>query len=409
VDPRLDTLPCGYVAFDDDGRVVAANATLRALLGYDGAAALEGRHVETLLTVAGRIFFQTHLFPLLRLHGAAQEIFLLLRRADGGEVGALVNAMRRERDGRPMSEAVLLEVRERRKYEDELLRARRDAERAGAEIAETNARLEQQALELELQQQQLQELNDTLTRHSAELERARAAADEANQAKSRFLANMSHELRTPLNAIGGYVQLLELEIHGPVTDAQRDTLGRVTRAQQHLLRLINEVLHLARIEAGRVEYTTEALSLGDLVADVTPLVEPQLAAKRLALAVSAAPDLSARADREKVEQILINLLTNAVKFTPAGGRVAVEAGRDGTGRRALVRVSDTGVGIGAEECERIFEPFVQATSSGERRQVEGTGLGLTISRELARGMGGDLTVESTLGTGSTFTLALPTA
>ena len=196
-------------------------------------------------------------------------------------------------------------------------------------------------------------------------------------------------------------------IHGPVTDAQRDALGRIARAQQHLLRLINEVLNLARVESGRVEYTIEPMSVADVVATVTPLLEPQIAAKSLALAVSTPAGLRARGDRDKVQQILINLLTNAVKFTPSGGRVTIEAARDDAGC-VLVRVADTGIGIGSNERERIFEPFVQA-ESGERRQVEGTGLGLAISRSLARGMGGDLTVESAFGAGSTFTLALPHA
>ncbi|AHG88872.1 PAS sensor protein [Gemmatirosa kalamazoonensis] len=288
MDPLLDTLPCGFVSFADDGTVRETNATLRALLGY-AEGEVEGRHVETLLTVAGRIFFQTHLFPLLRLHGAAQEIFLLLRRKDGGEVGALVNAARRERGeagsaggpGAVVCDCVLLEVRERRKYEDELLRARRAAEAA-------NALLEEQAVELELQHQQLQE-------QAAELEQARDDAEQANRAKSQFLATMSHELRTPLNAIGGYCQILELGIHGALTDAQRDALGRIARAQQHLLRLINEVLNLARVESGRVEYTIEPMSVADVVASVTPLLEPQIAAKTQTFAVSTPPDLRARA------------------------------------------------------------------------------------------------------------------
>jgi len=426
VDALVDALPCGYVSFGDDGHVLATNAVLRARLGY-APDEIEGRHVETLLTIAGRIFFQTHLFPLLRLHGEAQEIFLLLRAKDGGEVGALVNAVRRERGGAAVTDCVLLEVRERRKYEDELLRARRAAESANAaleartrEVEEVNERLQQQALELELQHQQMEEqaaeletqsealrdLNDALQAHAEEVERARAVADEANRAKSAFLATMSHELRTPLNAIGGYVQLLELGIHGPLAEGQRDALSRVARAQQHLLRLINELLNLARIEAGHIEYTIEDLSLADVVGSVTPLLEPQVAAKSLALAVSTPPGIRARGDRDKVQQILINLLTNAVKFTPSGGRVAIAAREDAA--RVLVDVTDTGVGVGAHERERIFEPFVRA-ESGERRQVEGTGLGLAISRTLARGMGGDLTVESALGTGSTFTLVLPRA
>jgi PAS domain S-box-containing protein len=426
VDELLNTLPCGVLSFSDEGRVLAANATLGELLGYS-AGELEGRHVESLLTVAGRIFYQTHLFPLLRLHGKADEIFLLLRRKDGGDVGALVNAIRRERGGALVNDCVLLEVRERRKYEDELLRARRAAESANAalvartrEVEAANERLEQQAVELELQQQQLEEQatamelqrdelhasNDELQARTTELEHARAAADEANQAKSRFLATMSHELRTPLNAIGGYVQLIELGIHGPITDEQRHALDRISRSQRHLLRLVNDVLNLARIESGQVSYAVEELPVADVVASVTPMIEPQMDAAGLRFTSSVPAGLTARADREKVQQVLINLLSNAVKFTPAGGSVAIDAHRDEAHHRVRVRVTDTGVGIPPGQLQSIFERFVQVEVTHARR-VEGTGLGLAISRDLARGMDGDLDVRSEQGRGSVFTLTLP--
>jgi PAS domain S-box-containing protein len=424
----LEALPCGVVTFQDDGTIVAVNATLGAMLGYERAE-LVGRHVETVLTVAGRIFFQTHLYPLVRLRGRAEELFVLLRRKDGGDLGALLNAVRHEQAGGPVVVCAVMEVRERQKYEDALLQARRTAESALAaleertrEVERANDRLEQQALELEQQQQQLQDqaaelevqheellaINDQLLARTEELEAARAAAEDANHAKSQFLAVMSHELRTPLNAIGGYVQLLELGIHGPVTDEQREALDRITRGQRHLLRLINDVLNLARIEAGRVEYALVPVRMADVVAGVLPMVEPQMAAAGLTCRTSVPPELVARADAEKLQQILINLLTNAVKFTPTGGTVTVLAERDPTDGRALVRVADSGIGIAPEKLERIFEPFVQV-DGGHTRRAEGTGLGLAISRDLARGMGGDLWARSEEGRGSTFTLSLPEA
>ena len=251
----------------------------------------------------------------------------------------------------------------------------------------------------------------------AQAEQARAAAEAASRAKSQFMATMSHELRTPLNAIGGHVQLVELGIHGPVTEAQAAALARVTRAQRHLLGLINDVLNLARIEAGRMEYVLADVPAAELVADVTGLVESQLVAKGLAFAVDLPDDdevlgtaaLVARVDREKGAQVLVNLLGNAVKFTPAGGRVTVEgrAGEDALGLPVVeLHVRDTGVGIAADQLARIFEPFVQV-DAGLTRAAEGTGLGLAISRDLARGMGGDLTVRSVEGHGSVFTLTLP--
>jgi PAS domain S-box-containing protein len=427
VDELLNHAPCGFLSFADDGTVRAANATLLELLGY-ARDELVGRHVEAVLTVAGRIFYQTHLFPLVRLHGRAEEIFLLLRARDGGEVGALLNAVRRERGGECVTDCALMVVRERRKYEDELLRARRAADEARAEserharaLQRVNELLEQQAVELEAQHQQLEDqaaeleaiadelrvTNDELVARGEELERARAEADRANRAKSEFLATMSHELRTPLNAIAGYVQLLEMGIHGAVTDAQHEALGRVARSQRHLLRLINDVLNLARIEAGRVEYAIEDVRLAELVAGVLPMVEPQLGAKSLRCDVDVPADLVARADREKLQQVLLNLLTNALKFTAPGGRITVDAARrDERPDTLFLRVADTGVGIPEDKLASVFEPFVQVDASHTRRN-EGTGLGLAISRDLARGMGGDLRARSVPGQGSTFTLTLP--
>ncbi|CAN5823318.1 hypothetical protein BH11GEM1_BH11GEM1_33520 [soil metagenome] len=240
------------------------------------------------------------------------------------------------------------------------------------------------------------------------LDVARVEAEAASHAKSDFLAMMSHELRTPLNAIQGYVQLLDMGIHGPVTEAQRETLARIARSQRHLLSLINDVLNLARIESGRVHYVIEDVVLQEAIAELGPMIEPQLAAKGLIYEVCL-PDapVTARADREKFRQIILNLLANAAKFTPGGGRVVVGvATREGVSDTVFVRVSDTGVGIARGKLEAIFEPFVQVPT-GMTRTSDGAGLGLAISRDLARGMGGDLRARSVAGEGSTFTLSLP--
>jgi signal transduction histidine kinase len=321
-----------------------------------------------------------------------------------------------------------MRVRERRKFEDALVRAKQEAETArtasearGVELQAANLLLEQQAMELEMGQQQLNEqtdelqvqheelqlLNDELVMRTQELERQRAIADEANHAKSAFLAAMSHELRTPLNAIGGYVQLLEMGIHGPVTPAQEEALGKVARSQRHLLRLINEVLNLARIEAGSVHYDLQRVAVNEIVEAVLPMVEPQMTERGLSIEVDVSDSLAVRADKDKAEQVLLNLLANAVKFTPRGGRVRVVASVAGEKpQRIRLRVEDSGVGIPADRLEQIFEPFVQVSVDPARR-AEGTGLGLAISRDLARGMGGDLTATSVVGEGSTFVLELP--
>jgi signal transduction histidine kinase len=246
-------------------------------------------------------------------------------------------------------------------------------------------------------------------RASAEAERRRA--EEANKAKADFLANMSHELRTPLNAISGHVQLVELGLHGPITDEQAAALARVQAAQRHLLRLINDVLNFAKLEAGKVVYDVQAVRLADVVAEVVPLIEPLMAARRQAFSMTLAePAVEVWADREKLAQVLLNLLSNAVKFTPEGGRIAIDTLRAEDGATASagtlqLRVSDTGRGIPPTKLESVFEPFVQV-ESGRTRTTEGTGLGLAISRDLARGMSGDLWARSVEGEGSVFTLAL---
>ena len=240
-----------------------------------------------------------------------------------------------------------------------------------------------------------------------DLVRARRSAEEANRAKSQFLATMSHELRTPLNAIGGYAQLLEMGLFGEVTDAQRDHLVRIQRSQEHLLGLINNVLNFARIEAGRVQYAVDDVPVAQTLSQVLELILPQARARGLTVhPVACDAALVARADAEKFRQVVLNLLSNAVKFTPGGGAIGVSGdARDGWAR---VRVRDTGVGIAPERLADIFDPFVQV-GSGLTSREEGVGLGLSISRELARGMGGDLTVESVPGQGTTFTLTLPLA
>jgi PAS domain S-box-containing protein len=397
LDEILDRAPCGFVSFSDDGRIAAINATLLERLGFSREQ-LAGRHVETILTTSTKIFYQTHFFPLVRLHGEAREIFLLLRANDASAVAVLCNANRRSREGTYYTDCVMLEVQERRKFEEALLEARRSAERSNAELEAVNERLEAQALELELQQQQLIE-------QARELEAQRQTADEANHAKSNFLAVMSHELRTPLNAIGGYVQLLEMEVHGPVSAAQREALARIDRSQRHLLRLINDVLNLSRIEAGRVDYNTGPVALTEVATSVIPMVEPQIEARGLRFELQIPSDLIAIADRDKVQQVLLNLLTNAVKFTAVGGLVRVDGGADETSSRVFIRVTDTGLGIPANMLESVFEPFVQVDTA-PARAAEGSGLGLAISRDLARGMGGDITLQSDVGVGSVFTLHL---
>ena len=256
--------------------------------------------------------------------------------------------------------------------------------------------------------QALREARDAAEAARADAERAREEAEAASRAKSEFLAVMSHELRTPLNAIGGYTELMALGIRGPVTEVQRRDLDRIRAAQQHLLGLIGAVLDLSRIEAGRIAYDVAPILVEPFLAGLDALVAPQAAAKSLVLEHRPTePQLAVLADREKLRQILLNLLSNAIRHTPPGGRITLAAAaRDD--RTVAITTTDTGVGIAASELERIFEPFVQLDRSLTQVR-EGVGLGLSISRDLARGMRGEITAESRPGEGARFTLTLPRA
>ncbi|MEO7083098.1 MAG: ATP-binding protein [Gemmatimonadaceae bacterium] len=236
---------------------------------------------------------------------------------------------------------------------------------------------------------------------------ARTEAEGANRAKAAFLASMSHELRTPLQAALGFAQLVRSEVYGPINQAQAEALGRVERSQTHLARLIDDILDFARLEAGRVRLKLEPVAIADVFTDLAPLVESQAAAKELVLKLEPpATSFRVLVDRQRLQQIMVNLVGNAIKFTPEGGRIAVTAFR--AGDRVLIQTCDNGVGVPADRQALIFEPFVQVDDSLTRTQP-GTGLGLAISRDFARAMGGDITVESVLNQGSTFTVMLPTS
>jgi PAS domain S-box-containing protein len=234
-----------------------------------------------------------------------------------------------------------------------------------------------------------------------------ASAQTANRAKSDFLATMSHELRTPLNAIAGYVEILSTGLRGPVNEAQLRDLSRIQQNQQHLLEIISDILSFSRLEAGRVRYRLAPVPVRELLDRMEAMIEPQAHARSVEYrCINVADGLCVVADREKLEQVLINLLGNAVKFTPSGGSITLSAAERGD--RIALQVQDTGIGIEPWQMGTIFEPFVQLEPS-LTRTTEGAGLGLAISRELTRGMGGEISVASTPGEGSTFTVELPRA
>ena len=279
-------------------------------------------------------------------------------------------------------------------------------------LEESNSRLEEQHVEMEITNHQLQENTAELEAQTVELEtqaeeleEQRRIAHEANQAKGLFLATMSHELRTPLNAVGGYADLLLSGVRGDLTPTQRNDVERIRHSGKYLLGLINSILNFTKLDAGDIEFDVRPIALRTLLHGVADLVAPQIAAKSQQFTTLDC-DATTRvfADTDKAHQILLNLLTNALKFTGNGGAITLSCVT--LDEWVEIKVTDTGRGIVPENVDRIFNPFVQVDRHLTPSSQQGVGLGLAISRDLALGMGGHLTVTSVPGKGSTFTLAL---
>jgi signal transduction histidine kinase len=241
--------------------------------------------------------------------------------------------------------------------------------------------------------------NELLRRQAIELE-------QASRLKSQFLANMSHEFRTPLNAILGYTHMLLQGVAGDLLPAVKRQLQRIDSNGRHLMTIINEILDITRIEAGKMPMQLSEFNLNELVPEVMTELDPVISRSKLTVAPKLSPDLpSIYSDRQKVKQIIVNLLSNALKFTHEGG-IRITVGYSPAERTASVAVADTGIGISPENHEKIFEDFRQVDDSPSR-QYGGTGLGLAICRRLATALGGRIILESTMGVGSTFTLTVP--
>ncbi|MEP0547067.1 MAG: HAMP domain-containing sensor histidine kinase [Rhodothermales bacterium] len=350
----LHTAPCGFLAVADDGRILYANVTLLGLVEAD---ALSGQHVDAILTPGARIFYQTHVFPLLKLRNRVEEVYLSLRTRSGDDVPVLLNAVRGIRDGHPVNDAVVVPMRRRNQFESELLQAKH-------------------------------------------------VAEEANRARARFLSILSHDLRAPLSAINMAATILQSGAVGPVNEIQSHDLRRIEDASSYVLRLVTDLLNFARMEAGRIDVRLRPIALSDVLDRTLGVVEPLASGAGLTYDADLHdPACEILADPERLQQVLLNLLTNAVKFTDGGGRITLASERVGSTVRLHVR--DTGHGIPPDAIDRIFDPFVQLDRPDASGPREGAGLGLAISRELTHAMKGELTVASVLGAGTSFTVALP--
>jgi PAS domain S-box-containing protein len=381
---------------DPDGYVTTWNAGAERIKGYS-ANEIIGKHFSIFYPESEKATKPPYELALAIDTGVYEEEGWRIRKDGSRFLANVVITPVRTADGRLTGFAkVTRDLTERRAAQDREIQAAR-------QIAAEEAR----RFGAEMRAREMREFAQQLQSKSEQLEEQRRAAAEASLAKSEFLAAMSHELRTPLNAIGGYAQLLQMGVSGPVTAEQQTYLERIQRSQEHLLGVINDILNFSRIEAGQVEFHMAMVPMCDLVEGVVAMVMPQANAKQVKLEMGAHDSSQAvEGDPLKIEQIILNLLSNAVKFTGEGGTIALACGADEG--HVWIEVRDTGIGIATHELEAIFAPFKQVGRSLANPK-EGTGLGLAISRDLARRMRGDLTVESEEGVGSTFRLTLPRA
>ncbi len=353
----LDTAPCGFLSFADDGTILQANATLLQWLGVEWKE-LKGRSIETLFSTGGRVFYQTHFFPLLKMRGQADEIYMSLRLPSDppGELPVLANAHRREHEGEQVNDCVFLPMQRRNRYEDEILAARK-------------------------------------------------VAQEADRAKDEFLAIISHELRSPLGAILGWTELLK---SGQLDEAQtRHGLDIIERNGKAQSQLIEDILDIARLTSGKVRLEWQEIDFEAVVREVIDSVAPLADAKELRLEFRSEflSPTKMRGDVARLRQVVSNLLSNAIKFTPQQGAVNAVLSESGAEIELLIR--DTGQGIAPEFLPYIFEPFRQADANSNRRS-SGLGIGLSLVRSLVEMHGGRIVAESTgQGQGSLFRVYLP--
>ena len=376
----LDTVQSLMLALDCEGRITMINRAGRELLGYTGDELLGRSWFSTCLPQTKGIehslpFFQRIIAGELRTNLAGEDMVLCRdgsQRLIGWKTAPLID----------------------------------DAGRIVGTLSSGADITERRAAEQELERYRTH-LEALVGQRTLELSAAKEAAETANRAKSDFLSSMSHELRTPMNAIIGFAQMLEYD--GDLNADQHDSVHEILKASRHLLDLINEVLDLARIESGRIELALEATDVAAVVDDCRHLVEPLAAPCGITLLIDVPAGTWVTADRVRLKQALLNLLSNAVKYNRAQGRIhlVVQTRQSERGARTRIGVADTGIGIAAERLNEVFQPFTRLL--GEQSEIEGTGIGLTITKRLIELMGGEIGAESEVGAGSRFWVELPNA
>ena len=384
----FDLAPDAYLVTDVNGTISEANLAAGRLLGVEPRF-LAGKSILTFFEDGSRGQYRKQLDQLCHLERIDDwDIWITPRQSKRVPVAVSLSRASPQDENKIGFRWILRDITHQKEAEDLLRELNRDLE---LRVASRTAQLA--AANLKKDQLIFSE------------RKAREEAEVANRVKSEFLALLSHEFRTPLQAIFGYTELLERQIHGPLNDAQQRDLKRIQQSQQHLLGLITTILDFARLESGHgIEVEMQPVVVHEILCNMEGFIGAQLESRNIQYAYKCENHgLVAHADGSKVEQIVLNLLANAIKFTLPGGLISLEC--CGADERIHVHVRDTGIGIPSDKLEAIFEPFVQIRSRGG--EMGGTGLGLPISRRLATAMGGELNATSVAGQGSTFTLTLP--
>lgn len=350
----LANAPCGFLAFDDEGTITQANATFDRMLGY-GDGQLVGTTFEKILPAASRIFHQTHLFPLLKLKGVVEEVYLTIRTKSGADLPTLMNAVRHERGGVLMIDCVFVQMKERSEYEDAILRAKK-------------------------------------------------AAEEALQTKDQFLATVSHELRTPLHSMLGWLRLIEGRPSDPEIIAKG--LHAITNGTKSLQHMIEDLIDFSRANGGRFKLSQERVSVADVIEGALETVRPAADAKSIGLHLYRDEEVApVSGDPGRLQQVFWNLLSNAIKFTPKGGEVEVRLER--VNSSVEISVQDSGKGISKDFLPYVFDRF-QQEDAGFSGRGGGLGIGLAITRQLVELHGGTIRAESDgEDQGATFRVRLP--
>lgn len=325
------------------------------MIGYRSDELLNN-HIETVLTPGAGVFYQTHVFPLLKMKGRVDEIYITVQTGAGKKIPVLINAKRTLENEEYKNRSIVVWMQRRSDFEDKILYAKKKAEKT-------------------------------------------------SDAKEKFLSMMSHELRTPLDVILGMVDLLSEEINGDGKSEEYEYLGLIKKAGKNLARLADDILNFAKLETGHFTVNRKVVLLEEVLVRSYMMVMHDAENKRIQLTRGDKTDLRVWADRDRTQQIIMNLLQNAVKFTEPGGNIILYTEKDS--QFAKIHVKDTGIGIPPDKVDKIFQPFIQMKHKSSGSHEGGFGLGLPISLKLSRKMGGDLTVKSDPGEGSVFTLSIP--